>query len=118
MKRILLAAAALAMLAGTPALAQYGGGYGGGGGGGYGGGYGGGRGYSDDDDDDRRRRRWERRREREESGYGGGYGRPRFGNVCVTSRGNCPTQPAPISSGCGCSIPGFGLKRGAVLAGG
>ena len=30
MKRILLAAAALAMLAGTPALAQYGGGYGGG----------------------------------------------------------------------------------------
>src|SRR5215207_5520298 len=104
MKRILLAAAALAMLAGTPALAQYGGGYGGG--------YdGGGRGGWDDEDDDaRRRRRWERRREREEYGYG----RPRMGSVCVTSRGNCMTRPAPFNAPCGCEVPGFGFKRGAI----
>src|SRR5829696_6927974 len=103
MKRILLAAAALAMLAGTPALAQDGGGYGGG--------YGGGRGGWDDEDDDaRRRRRWERRREREEYGYG----RPRMGSVCVTSRGNCMTRPAPFNAPCGCEVPGFGFKRGAI----
>ena len=111
MKRILLAAAALAMLAGTPALAQYGGGYGGGGGYGAGGGYGGGRGGWDDEDDDaRRRRRWERRREREEYGYG----RPRMGSVCVTARGNCVTRPAPFNAPCGCEVPGFGFKRGAI----
>src|SRR5215207_5576138 len=99
MKRILLAAAALAMLAGTPALAQYGGGYGGGRGG-----------WDDEDDDARRRRRWERRREREEYGYG----RPRMGSVCVTSRGNCMTRPAPFNAPCGCEVPGFGFKRGAI----
>ena len=105
MKRILFAAAALAMLAGTPALAQYGGGYG------AGGGYGGGRGGWDDEDSDaQRRRRWERRREREEYGYG----RPRMGSVCVTSRGNCMTRPAPFNAPCGCEVPGFGFKRGAI----
>src|SRR5215218_7943521 len=106
MKRIVLAAATLAALAG-PALAQYSP-YGPGGGGGYGGGYG--RGYSEDDDDGRRRRRWERRREREEYGYG----RPRMGSVCVTSRGNCVTRPAPFNAPCGCEVPGFGFKRGAI----
>ena len=99
MTRILLAAAALALLAGTPALAQYGGGYGGGRGG-----------WDDEDDDARRRRRWERRREREEYGYG----RPRMGSVCVTSRGNCMTRPAPFNAPCGCEVPGFGFKRGAI----
>jgi len=99
MKRILLAAAALAMLAGTPALAQYGGGYGGGRGG-----------WDDEDSDAQRRRRWERRREREEYGYG----RPRMGSVCVTARGNCMTRPAPFNAPCGCEVPGFGFKRGAI----
>ena len=103
MRRILLAAAALTVLAGAPALAQYGGGYGGGG---YGGG--GGRGWDDDDDDMPRRRRWERR------GYGEDYGRPRMGAICVTSRGNCRTRPAPFNAPCGCEVPGFGFKRGAI----
>ena len=45
-----------------------------------------------------------------------GYDRPgpRFGGTCVTSRGACPTRPAPRNSSCGCEIPGFGFKRGAV----
>jgi hypothetical protein len=56
----------------------------------------------DDDDDDRPRGRF--------------YGRPdpRFGQTCVTSRGACPTRPAPRNAPCGCEIPGFGFKRGAV----
>lgn len=49
------------------------------------------------------------------------YYRPRprpvaFGNLCVTSRGNCRTQPMPAQSPCQCFIPGFGAKRGAILA--
>jgi hypothetical protein len=51
--------------------------------------------------------------------YGGGYYRPppvQFGNLCVTSRGNCYTRPRPANSSCGCEIPGFGLKRGAIVA--
>jgi hypothetical protein len=48
-------------------------------------------------------------------GYGGpGYGRVQIGRVCVTARGNCPAAPAPFGSSCGCPIPGFGFKRGAV----
>lgn len=44
-----------------------------------------------------------------------GYGRPQgFGRVCVTSRGNCQARPGPINSSCGCNIPGFGPKRGAI----
>jgi hypothetical protein len=49
-----------------------------------------------------------------------GYYRPYqpviFGNLCVTSRGNCRTQPQPNGSGCRCFIPGFGPKRGNILA--
>jgi hypothetical protein len=50
-----------------------------------------------------------------------GYYRPRprpvaIGNLCVTSRGNCRTQPGPSQSPCQCFIPGFGPKRGAILA--
>jgi hypothetical protein len=102
MKRILVAAAALALLGAAPAAAQYGGGYGGGSRGGW------------DDDDDRRYRR---RR-------GGWDEGPRYerrmtmGSVCVTSRGNCRTRPAPPNTPCGCDIPGFGYKRGAVVGGG
>jgi hypothetical protein len=107
MKRILIAAAALAFIGAAPASAQY---YGGGGYGG--GGYGGGGGYRGgwDDDDDRRHRR---RRDRYEE-------RPRMvmGGICVTSRGNCRTRPAPPNTPCGYDIPGFGHKRGAVVAGG
>jgi len=43
-----------------------------------------------------------------------GYGRQRFGRVCVTARGNCPAPPGPLNSPCGCMIPGFGPKRGAI----
>jgi hypothetical protein len=52
---------------------------------------------------------------------GGGYYRPRpvvIGNVCYTSRGSCPTRPRPVESPCSCFIPGFGPKRGGVVAGG
>jgi hypothetical protein len=51
--------------------------------------------------------------------YGGGYYRPRpvpVGNLCVTSRGNCYTRPRPANSSCACEIPGFGVKRGAILS--
>jgi hypothetical protein len=106
MKCILVAAAALALLGAAPAAAQYGG---------YGGGYGGGyRGGWDDDDDDwrdrRRRRGWDEgpRYERRMS----------MGSLCLTSRGNCRTRPAPPNTPCGCDIPGFGYKRGAVGGGG
>ncbi|MGO4405765.1 hypothetical protein AB4Z10_16060 [Bosea sp. RAF48] len=50
--------------------------------------------------------------------YGYGYDRPRYrqryNNICVTSRGDCPTPPLPSGTGCSCYIPGFGNKRGAV----
>jgi hypothetical protein len=48
--------------------------------------------------------------------YGRGYGRGgRFGSVCVTSRGNCATIGRQERGElCGCSIPGFGPKRGNV----
>jgi hypothetical protein len=54
----------------------------------------------------------------QEWGGGGYYQRPvAFGNVCVTSRGNCRTRPRPEQTPCSCNIPGFGLKRGAIYAG-
>lgn len=43
-----------------------------------------------------------------------GYGPRRFGRICVTARGNCPTRPGPFNAPCGCEIPGFGFKRGAI----
>jgi hypothetical protein len=43
------------------------------------------------------------------------YGsRQRLGQVCVTARGNCPAPAGPLNSPCGCMIPGFGPKRGAI----
>ncbi|GJE39391.1 hypothetical protein [Methylobacterium persicinum] len=42
------------------------------------------------------------------------FGPRRFGRICVTARGNCPTRPGPFNTPCGCEIPGFGLKRGAI----
>jgi hypothetical protein len=47
----------------------------------------------------------------EDEGFGQ---RRRFGRICVTSRGNCPVAPAPLNTPCGCQIPGFGPKRGAI----
>jgi hypothetical protein len=44
------------------------------------------------------------------------YRPPVIGNVCYTSRGSCRTRPAPEQSSCACNIPGFGLKRGGVIA--
>lgn len=39
-----------------------------------------------------------------------------YGSVCVTSRGNCRVPGGgPLNSPCRCDIPGFGLKRGAIL---
>lgn len=46
-----------------------------------------------------------------------GYERPRqreFSRLCVTSRGDCNSRPAPIGAGCSCFIPGFGMKRGNI----
>ncbi|MGL4637363.1 MAG: hypothetical protein ACRCWF_15380 [Beijerinckiaceae bacterium] len=50
-----------------------------------------------------------------------GWDAPRYrpvvvGNICYTSRGSCRTRPAPEESPCRCDIPGFGLKRGAIVA--
>ncbi|WP_200945977.1 hypothetical protein [Methylobacterium sp. Leaf466] len=112
MKRILLVATtALTLAGGVSAQAQYGGGY----------------------DDDRPRRyeerrsdedRYERRRPRyDEDRYERRRSRydddrfdraPRGGGICVTARGNCMTRPAPINAPCGCEVPGFGFKRGAI----
>ena len=38
----------------------------------------------------------------------------RRGSICVTARGNCTTRPAPFNAPCGCEVPGFGFKRGAI----
>ena len=38
----------------------------------------------------------------------------RFGDLCVTSRGSCPTRPGPIGIRCRCDIPGFGAKHGSI----
>lgn len=77
--------------------------------------------YDEDDEDDRPppprydRRDYEGRGyERRGYGYERPYYRPRSGNLCVTSRGECPTPPLPYGAGCGCYIPGFGNKRGVV----
>ena len=79
-----LAALALAPALGTPASAQY---------------------YRDEDD-------YRPRRPPPPDYYDD---RPRrFGRICVTARGNCPTRPGPFNAPCGCEIPGFGLKRGAI----
>ena len=42
------------------------------------------------------------------------YRARRFGDMCVTSRGECSTRPSPINAPCRCYIDGFGEKRGAV----
>ncbi len=76
--------------------------------------------YDRGDDDDRPRRyqrgydedRYERRRYREDRHERGG-GLP-AGRVCVTARGNCMARPAPYNAPCGCEVPGFGFKRGAI----
>ncbi|GJD29037.1 hypothetical protein PMNALOAF_0269 [Methylobacterium adhaesivum] len=74
-------------------------------------------------DDDRPRRyerrydedRYERRRDRYfDDRYEGRPRGGRGGSLCVTARGNCVTRPAPYNAPCGCEIPGFGYKRGAV----
>lgn len=101
-RQITVSALACAVLLSTlPAQAQY-----------YGGPYRGAPSYDDDDDDDRPP---PRRHYRRDYGYERPYYRqPRYGNMCVTGRGDCPTPPLPYGSGCGCNIPGFGSKRGIV----
>lgn len=95
------ALACAVLLSALPAQAQY-----------YGGPYRGAPSYDDDDDEDRPPRpRYYRRDYGYERPY---YRQPRYGNICVTGRGDCPTQPLPLGSGCGCNIPGFGIKRGIV----
>ena len=115
MERFVLAGVVAATIAAVPAAAQYGGGYGGYGGGGYGSRY-----YDEEYDAPRRRP--------PPPPYGGaygqqpgpygrsGYGPPpqRLGSICVTARGNCPWRPSPINAPCGCNVPGFGFKRGAI----
>jgi len=60
--------------------------------------------------------RYERRRQVEEyDPYYAPRRATRYGQVCVTSRGECYVyRPQPINSGCRCEVPGFGLKRGAI----
>lgn len=79
--------------------------------------------YRDDDDRPRRmERRYEERRydedrfERRRSRYDDDRGSrgSRGGGICVTARGNCMTRPAPLNAPCGCEVPGFGFKRGAI----
>jgi hypothetical protein len=56
-----------------------------------------------------------RRRVFEEDGFTPrGPRRAGLGQVCTTSRGTCYTRPQPVGSRCGCDIPGFGPKRGAI----
>jgi hypothetical protein len=62
--------------------------------------------YGDDDEEVVVRRR------RVPEPYERGYA-PR-GSICVTSRGNCASRPAPRGAPCSCEIPGFGLKHGAI----
>jgi hypothetical protein len=116
MRAIALALIALASLASVPASAQP---------------YGGGWGYHEDggrnlgpsrlrrgprdydrwDDGPPRSRQFHERR----PAYSDRYGRQqRFGRMCVTARGNCPAPPGPPNTPCGCDIPGFEPKRGAI----
>ncbi len=100
MTRILLAAAAVLAISAAEAQAQYG--------------------RYDDDDGPRRyeRRydgdRYERRRDRYDEDRYERRGRARGGSICVTARGNCVTRPGPFNTPCGCEVPGFGYKRGAI----
>lgn len=122
MKRVMLAGLALATaLASLPAAAQNFGGY-------YeerGPAYGRSYGYEDERPRRREYREYreypgERRGYREQRGYYEERGprRVQSGSLCVTSRGSCPTgQRLPANSPCGCNIPGFGYKRGAIGAG-
>lgn len=64
--------------------------------------------YDDDYRYERRRRDWDEDRYERRRDYG------RRGSICVTARGNCATRPAPFNAPCGCEIPGFGFKRGAI----
>ena len=113
--KVIIAAAALAIVAAFPAAAQY---------------YGedlygrDGRYYEEDFGRPSVRRGPRPGYEWEPRGYYGERPRERFnrraygqgfGRVCVTSRGNCAGPPVPINSRCRCDIPGFGLKRGNVL---
>ena len=42
---------------------------------------------------------------------------PQVSNLCGTSRGVCYINVlAPVSAPCRCEVPGFGLKRGNVIA--
>ncbi len=107
MRRVVLAAMALSVLAAQPATAQY-----------YGNPYRGGPSYYEEDDfDDAPRRTY--RRDRYEQEYAPRREfrsrRAQLGSICVTSRGSCDVGYAvPIQSNCRCNIPGFGPKRGNV----
>ncbi|QEL23376.1 hypothetical protein FQV39_12915 [Bosea sp. F3-2] len=93
------ALACAVLLCAIPAHAQY-----------YGGPYRAPPSYNDDDEDDRPPPRYYRR----DRDYERPYYRQRYGDTCVTSRGECTTPPLPRGAGCGCYIPGFGNKRGIV----
>ncbi len=109
MKRVLLAALALSIVAAQPATAQF-----------YGSPYRGGPSYYEDDDFDRAPpRRSYRRDYYERDDYGPRRASPnrraQVGSVCVTARGNCDSGTvAPRNTPCSCFIPGFGPKRGAI----
>ena len=61
---------------------------------------------------------YERRRNYDEGPPRSVWRRParQVGNICVTSRGSCEyPQYFQLQTPCRCDIPGFGLKRGAIL---
>jgi hypothetical protein len=106
MKRVVLAALALSVVAAEPATAQF-----------YGSPYQGGPGYYDDDDFDYGPPRRSYRRDYDDYGppRARPYRRAQLGSVCVTARGNCDAgRVAPRNTPCSCFIPGFGPKRGAI----
>lgn len=52
--------------------------------------------------------------ERPRYGYDRPYRPRRFGDMCVTGRGDCQAPPSPIGAPCRCYIEGFGTKRGII----
>ena len=63
----------------------------------------------------RPRRDYDYESRRDYDGPSRGYYGRRGSSTCLTARGACPTyRSLPHGAPCGCEIPGFGYKRGAV----
>ena len=60
-------------------------------------------------------RGWDYDRPPPRYGYDRPYRQPRYGDMCITSRGSCEAPPSPRGAPCRCYFDGFGPKRGAIL---